>query len=68
VSPWDARYSGETYFYGKEPNTFLVEQAGGLPSASRILCLAEGEGRNVVYLPGLGHRVTAVDSSAGGLR
>lgn len=68
MNPWDARYSGEAYFYGKEPNMFLVEQAGRLPSASRILCLAEGEGRNAVYLAGLGHRVTAVDSSAGGLR
>jgi len=33
-----------------------------------VLCLAEGEGRNAVHLAGLGYRVTAVDSSAAGLR
>ncbi|MEB3204119.1 MAG: methyltransferase domain-containing protein [Candidatus Sericytochromatia bacterium] len=68
MNPWDARYAGETYFYGTEPNTFLVEQAWRFAPGSRLLCLAEGEGRNAVWLAGLGHRVTAVDSSAGGLR
>ena len=35
--------------------------------AGPVLCLAEGEGRNAVYLATLGHAVTAVDQSAVGL-
>ena len=40
------------------------------PTASltgRVLCLAEGEGRNAVYLAELGYEVTAVDTSTVGL-
>ncbi|MEB3298786.1 MAG: class I SAM-dependent methyltransferase [Candidatus Sericytochromatia bacterium] len=66
-NPWDQRYGGEAYFYGTEPNEFLVSQADRLPRRARVLCLAEGEGRNAVFLAGLGHLVTAVDGSAVGL-
>jgi len=65
---WDTRYDTEEYVYGKGPNDFLVEVSDRLPPASRILCLAEGEGRNAVYLAEKGHRVLAVDSSAVGLK
>lgn len=64
---WDQRYNSEQYIYGTEPNDFLREQAGLLASGGRILCLAEGEGRNAVFLAGLGMEVTAVDASAVGL-
>lgn len=67
TNPWDGRYGGEDFFYGIEPNDFLRQEAGRLPGRSRVLCLAEGEGRNAVYLAQLGHRVTAVDGSAVGL-
>lgn len=63
---WDQRYSSEAYVYGTEPNDFLAAVADRLPRG-RALCLAEGEGRNAVYLAGLGYWVTAVDSSAVGL-
>ncbi|WJW76025.1 methyltransferase domain-containing protein [Thiohalobacter sp. IOR34] len=63
---WEERYSAEEYAYGTEPNDFLAAMAGRLPTG-RCLCVAEGEGRNAVYLAGLGHRVTAVDSAAAGL-
>jgi SAM-dependent methyltransferase len=63
---WDERYRCEEYVYGTEPNDFLRAQAHRLPRG-RILCLAEGEGRNAVYLAGLGHQVTAVDASRVGL-
>lgn len=63
---WDERYDSDEYAYGKEPNDFLKEAAGNLPQG-RILCLAEGEGRNAVYLATLGYKVTVVDSSAVGL-
>jgi SAM-dependent methyltransferase len=64
---WDERYAGSQFFYGKEPNDFLRAQAPVLPPAGRVLCLAEGEGRNAVFLAGLGHRVTGVDGSPVGL-
>lgn len=64
---WDQRYDTELYLYGTEPNGFLVSVADRLPAAAEVLCLAEGEGRNSVYLAGRGHRVLAVDSSAVGL-
>lgn len=64
---WDGRYSSEDYLYGTEPNDFLVEQVSGI-APGRALCIAEGEGRNAVYLAGLGFEVTAVDQSAEGGR
>lgn len=64
---WDQRYRADAYAYGTEPNDFLRAEASRLPPG-RVLCLAEGEGRNAVYLASLGHAVTAVDFSAEGLR
>ena len=64
---WDARYLGQTYVYGTEPNDFLVAWAGQLPAAGRILCLGEGEGRNAVWLAAQGYAPVAVDASAVGL-
>jgi cyclopropane fatty-acyl-phospholipid synthase-like methyltransferase len=64
---WDQRYSEPGYAYGQEPNDFLREQAGRFPRGGKILCLAEGEGRNAVFLAGLGFEVTALDQSAVGL-
>ena len=63
---WDDRYSTENYFYGTNPNDFLKVASEKLNTNSRILCLAEGEGRNAVYLAGLGHNVTGVDFSNSG--
>jgi len=63
---WDERFSEPGYAYGTEPNEFLKSAADRIP-AGRVLCLAEGEGRNAVYLAGLGFDVTAVDLSTVGL-
>jgi len=63
---WDERYDTEEYVYGTEPNDFLAEQAKVL-APGRVLCIAEGEGRNAVWLAQQGHEVTAVDGSAVGL-
>jgi SAM-dependent methyltransferase len=65
---WDERFSAPGYFYGAEPNDFLRSAADRFRPGSEILSLAEGEGRNAVFLASLGHRVTAVDSSMPGLR
>jgi SAM-dependent methyltransferase len=64
---WDMRYREPGYAYGRAPNDFIVAVTASIPRG-RILSLAEGEGRNAVYLASLGCRVTAVDSSSAGLR
>lgn len=64
---WNQRYSEPGFAYGTDPNDFLVSSAPLLKPESEVLCLAEGEGRNAVYLAAMGHRVTAVDSSEVGL-
>lgn len=63
---WNERYSQAEYVYGKNPNDFLVEVVQQIPKG-RVLCLADGEGRNGVYLAQQGCRVTAVDGSSVGL-
>jgi SAM-dependent methyltransferase len=57
----------DEYAYGREPNEFLRAEAHRI-TPGRVLCLAEGEGRNAVFLAGLGHKVTALDFSVEGLR
>ena len=64
---WNDRYSEPGFAYGADPNDFLVEEAAHLPPQAQILCLAEGEGRNGVFLATQGHQVTGVDGSAVGL-
>ena len=63
---WDQRYANKDYLFGTEPNEFLQDNVALLRS-KKVLCLADGEGRNSVYLAGLGYDVTAVDSSKVGL-
>jgi len=63
---WNDRYTFPGHVDGEAPNAFVREVARQIP-AGPVLCLAEGEGRNAVYLATLGHRVTAVDQSEVGL-
>ena len=65
-SYWDQRFASEEFVYGKQPNDFLRQQAAGL-AAGQALCLAEGEGRNAVFLAELGHQVCVQDISPIGL-
>jgi cyclopropane fatty-acyl-phospholipid synthase-like methyltransferase len=62
---WDQRYAVDEYIYGTEPNSFLAEHAEML--SSPVLSLAEGEGRNAVFLASLGLKVHGVDGSNVGL-
>ena len=66
TNSWHERFSTDAYIYGKEPNAFLVEAVGQLPTG-KVLCIAEGEGRNSVYLASLGFDVTAWDYAPAGL-
>ncbi|MBN2638716.1 MAG: class I SAM-dependent methyltransferase [Bacteroidales bacterium] len=65
---WDQRYSEEEFIYGKEPNDFLRENFMKIPEG-KVLFLAEGEGRNAVFLAKQpGYEVTAMDSSSVGMK
>lgn len=64
---WDGRYNTEEYIYGTSPNKFLYNNYTIIPKGD-VLCLAEGEGRNAVFLAKQGYTVTAVDSSIVGLK
>jgi SAM-dependent methyltransferase len=64
---WDERYSAEEFVYGTAPNAYLVSVIDRLPRG-RVLCVAEGEGRNAVYLAQCGCEVLAVDASRVGLQ
>jgi SAM-dependent methyltransferase len=61
LETWNARYSSEEFHFGEEPNAFLRGQARHLRAGQTVLCVADGEGRNSVFLGGLGLKVTAFD-------
>jgi cyclopropane fatty-acyl-phospholipid synthase-like methyltransferase len=63
VSIWDQRYAGEDYHFGTEPSAFLVSQRHILKPGMSCLALADGEGRNGVWLAEQGLEVLSVDSS-----
>jgi len=60
---WDVRYADANLLWSAAPNRFLVAEASDL-APGRALDLACGEGRNALWLAGLGWRVTAVDFSS----
>jgi 2-polyprenyl-3-methyl-5-hydroxy-6-metoxy-1,4-benzoquinol methylase len=62
---WNDRYGNDAYAYGTDPNDFLKTLI--IKGNKKILCIAEGEGRNAVYLASIGHEVTCVDYSEKGL-
>ncbi len=63
IERWEQRYKTETYVFGKTANAFLQRAASHLPAASRVLAVADGEGRNGVWLAAQGHQVCAVEAS-----
>ncbi len=60
---WEARFAGEDYVFGTEPNGFLAACRGLLPAKGRALAIADGEGRNGVFLASCGLEVLSVDFS-----
>lgn len=60
---WDQRYNTDEFVYGIHPNDFLMSVMPKLKGKKRVLCLAEGEGRNAVFLAEQGFDVTALDIS-----
>lgn len=67
MSIWDQRYDEAEFAFGDRPNDFLAEQSDRLTGGT-CLCLAEGQGRNAVWLAQQGLDVTAMDQSPVGMR
>lgn len=64
---WNARFAAPDYVFGTAPNAFLAAQAARLRPGLSALCVADGEGRNGVWLAQQGLRVTSFDFSAAGI-
>ena len=60
---WDERYATDEYLFGTAPNAFLAREVHRLAPGSKVLAVADGEGRNSVFLAQHGHRVVATDVS-----
>jgi len=60
---WNDRYSEAGYLFGTEPAQFLKEHASYLKAGDRALAVADGEGRNSVFMAEAGLNVTAMDAS-----
>ena len=65
---WESRYAGADYAFGKEPNYFLASCKGLLPRSGSVLVVADGEGRNGVWLAEQGLDVLSIDFSPTALR
>jgi SAM-dependent methyltransferase len=64
---WNRRFEAEGYLFGTEPNAWLRAHAQVWRRGQRVLCVADGEGRNSVWLARQGLRVDAFDISEVGV-
>lgn len=64
---WNQRFGAVDYIFGTAPNAFLASQKALLRAGSRALCVADGEGRNSVWLAEQGLEVVAFDFSPVGV-
>jgi cyclopropane fatty-acyl-phospholipid synthase-like methyltransferase len=64
---WDARFSSDEYIFGTEPNVWLAQHADLFKPGMRVLAVADGEGRNSVWMAKLGLQVDAFDISPVGI-
>lgn len=60
---WETRFSVTEYVFGEAPNAILASKKALLPKAGRVLALADGEGRNGVWLAEQGLDVLSIEFS-----
>lgn len=60
---WNERYASPGWLFGTEPNDTLAACAAFFSRGDRVLCVADGEGRNSTWLAARGCVVTAFDVS-----
>ena len=67
AATWNQRFAGTGFLFGTEPNVYLRDHAAQLAPGGRVLCVADGEGRNSVWLARRGMHVDAFDIAAVGV-
>src|SRR5262245_2003064 len=65
---WESRFAAPGYHFGTAPNAFLKSQAHRLRAGQKALALADGEGRNGVWLAEQGLDVLSLDFSPNALK
>lgn len=60
---WQSRFAATDYVFGTKPNAFLKAEAHRLKPGMKVLCIADGEARNGVFLAEQGMQVTSQDFS-----
>ncbi len=68
IQAWDERFAAPDYIFGTSPNVFLEQQAHRFRHGHKVLSLADGEGRNGVFLAEQGCDVLATDVSPNALK
>ena len=63
LQAWDTRFAQDAYIFGPAPNVFLGTSVAHIPSGARVLAVADGEGRNGVWLAQQGFAVHSTDGS-----
>ncbi len=63
MNPWDQRFEADEYVFGTEPAKALLKLEQYLAPNGTTLVVADGEGRNSVYLASKGFKVTATEYS-----
>lgn len=66
---WDNRFASaeHTYLYGTAPNQWIAQTLPKLHASAKVLALADGEGRNTIWLAQQGYEATNWDYSQVGL-
>ena len=67
ASTWNRRFEAPGFVFGTEPNAWLKAQAHHWKPGQRVLCVADGEGRNSVWLARQGLQVDAFDIAERGV-
>jgi len=60
---WESRFGVADYVFGRAPNYFLAACKPLLPASGKALAVADGEGRNGVWLAEQGLDVLSIDFS-----
>lgn len=68
IEHWNQRFSTDEFVFGREPNAFLRREAHRIAPRASVLAVADGEGRNGVWLARQGMNVHAIDGSAVALK
>lgn len=64
---WNERFATDEYVFGTAPNAFLVRQKHRFVPGMKVLAIADGEGRNGVWLAEQGLDVVSLDGSRNAL-